>query len=98
MVENLGAVSALTGSLNGLNVTAIDSTVEKIAKSPVAAEQSANLSSLEKQLISNYVGLPLFELPSRIFTSKRASGFKPNLNQQFTTWGYPYWSVSTSSK
>ena len=92
------SISALSGSLNGLDVAAVQALVNKIVKSPDLAKQAKTLSALDHQLVSAHTGLPLFEIPSMIFTSKKLSKFKPTLNQQFATWGYPYWSVSTSSK
>ena len=93
-----GSISELTGSLNGLGVAAVTDLASKLGRNPESPTKSATLSALDKKLIANYVGLPVFELPSMLFTSKRCAGFKPSLNQQFTTWGYPYWSVSAVAK
>jgi hypothetical protein len=65
---------------------------------PDLAKQAATLSALDKELVASFAGLPVFELPSTFYTSKRASAFKPSMAQQFATWGYPYWSVSASAK
>lgn len=96
--HGFSSVSQLTGALNGLEAKEIQPLLSKLSKNPVAAEQAATLSELEKLLISNYVGLPLFELPRTVYCSKKLADYKPSLNQQFATWGYPYWSVSASGK
>jgi len=91
-------VAQLSGSLTGLNNGKLSAEIAGLAKITDTTKRAAALSQIERQLIANYAGLPLFELPSMIFTSKKLSKYQANIALQNLTWGYPFWSVSASSK
>jgi len=101
---NVGSIASVSGALTHIDDSKINALTGKLAKalatakSPDLAKQATILSALDKQLVAGFAGLPVFELPSTVYTSKKASEFKPSLALQFATWGYPYWSVSTSAK
>ena len=102
--HNVGSIASVAGALTHIDDSKIYVLTGKLAKalatakSPDLAKQASNLSALDKQLVETFAGLPVFELPSTIYMSKKASAFKPSMAQQFATWGYPYWSVSASGK
>ena len=101
---SVGSLESVSGALTHIDdskIIALNGKLAKAlaaAKSPDLAKQAATLSALDKELVASFAGLPVFELPSTFYTSKRASAFKPSMAQQFATWGYPYWSVSASAK
>jgi peptide/nickel transport system substrate-binding protein len=101
---SVGSIAGVAGALTHIDDSKINALTGKLAKtlatakSPDLAKQANTLSALDKQLVAGFAGLPVFELPGTVYTSKRASAFKPSMAQQFATWGYPYWSVSASAK
>lgn len=96
--QSLATAAALGGGLDGLSAKKLNSALTALGKEPDPAKRSGLLSALDQQLVASYAGLPLFELPSMIYTAKKLGEYQPNLGLQNLTWGYPFWSVSTASK
>lgn len=95
---NRTGLALAAGTLGGLKVAAVDSLVSKIAASDDIAAQGTSLKVLDKLLVTNYFGMPLFELPGVVVHSKKFASFAGNSSMTQVAVGYSNWSVSASGK
>ena len=92
------ALATATGSLSAFNSAETSSLVSKLLGAGDVSSQGASLKLLDRQLVTNHYGMPLFELPGVVAHSKKFTSFAGNSSMTQVTYGYSNWSVSASGK
>ena len=89
--ENVFAItsSAVFGYAN----TQVDAALKELALASDERGRGAALVKLDKLLVSDAYGMPLYEVPSLLVYADKIQGFVPSAYADSATWGYHNWVI-----
>jgi peptide/nickel transport system substrate-binding protein len=89
--ENVFAITSST--IFGYTSTPVDAALEELALASDERDRGAALAKLDKLLVADAYGMPLYEVPSLLVYADRIKGFVPSAYAVSATWGYQNWAV-----
>jgi peptide/nickel transport system substrate-binding protein len=94
--ENVFAITS--SAIFGYTSTAVDAALEQLALAEDERDRGAALAKLDKLLVADAYGMPLYEVPSLLVYADRIKGFVPSAFADSATWGYQNWVVEPASQ
>jgi peptide/nickel transport system substrate-binding protein len=89
--ENIFAITS--SAVFGYTSSPVDSALEELALASDERDRGAALVKLDKLLVADAYGMPLYEVPSLLVYADRIKGFVPSAYADSATWGYQNWAV-----
>ncbi|MFM2433618.1 MAG: hypothetical protein RI974_358 [Actinomycetota bacterium] len=89
--ENVFAITS--SAIFGYTSTPVDAALEELALASDERDRGAALAKLDKLLVADAYGMPLYEVPSLLVYADRIKGFVPSAYADSATWGYQNWAV-----
>lgn len=89
--ENVFAITS--SKVFGYTSTPVDAALEELALASDERDRGAALAKLDKLLVADAYGMPLYEVPSLLVYADRIKGFVPSAYADSATWGYQNWEV-----
>ena len=89
--ENVFAITS--SAIFGYTSTPVDAALEELALAADERDRGAALAKLDKLLVADAYGMPLYEVPSLLVYADRIKGFVPSAHADSATWGYQNWAV-----
>ena len=94
--ENVFSITS--SAVFGYTSTAVDVALEELALASDERDRGAALAKLDKLLVADAYGMPLYEVPSLLVYADRIKGFVPSAFADSATWGYQNWAVEPASQ
>ena len=94
--ENVFAITS--SAIFGYTSAAVDGALEELALADNQRDRGAALAKLDKLLVADAYGMPLYEVPSLLVYADRIEGFVPSAYADSATWGYQNWVVEPTPK
>lgn len=94
--ENVFAITS--SAIFGYTSASVDGALAELANAENETARGAALAKLDKLLVADAYGMPLYEVPSLLVYAKRITGFVSSPYADSATWGYQNWVVEPSSK
>ena len=94
--ENVFAITS--SAIFGYTSAAVDGALEELALADNQRDRGAALAKLDKLLVADAYGMPLYEVPSLLVYADRIEGFVPSAYADSATWGYQNWVVESTPK
>ena len=94
--ENVFAITS--SAIFGYTSAAVDGALEELALADNQRDRGAALAKLDKLLVADAYGMPLYEVPSLLVYAGRIEGFVPSAYADSATWGYQNWVVEPTPK
>ncbi len=94
--ENVFSITS--SAVFGYTSTAVDVALEELALASDERDRGAALAKLDKLLVADAYGMPLYEVPSLLVYADRIKGFVPSAFADSATWGYQNWAVEPTSQ
>jgi peptide/nickel transport system substrate-binding protein len=94
--ENVFAITS--SAIFGYTSPAVDAALEQLALASDERDRGAALAKLDKLLVADAYGMPLYEVPSLLVYTDRIRGFVPSAFADSATWGYQNWAVEPASQ
>ena len=94
--ENVFSITS--SAVFGYTSTAVDAALEELALASDERDRGAALAKLDKLLVADAYGMPLYEVPSLLVYADRIKGFVPGAFADSATWGYQNWVVEPKSQ
>jgi len=89
--ENVFAITS--SAVFGYTSALVDGALEELALAADERDRGAALAKLDKLLVADAYGMPLYEVPSLLVYADRIKGFVPSAYADSATWGYQNWAV-----
>lgn len=89
--ENVFAITS--SAVFGYTSDLVDGALEELALAADERDRGAALAKLDKLLVADAYGMPLYEVPSLLVYADRIKGFVPSAYADSATWGYQNWAV-----
>jgi peptide/nickel transport system substrate-binding protein len=89
--ENVFAITS--SAVFGYTSSPVDAALEELALASDERDRGAALVKLDKLLVADAYGMPLYEVPSLLVYADRIKGFVPSAYADSATWGYQNWAV-----
>ena len=89
--ENVFAITS--SAVFGYTSALVDGVLEELALAADERDRGAALAKLDKLLVADAYGMPLYEVPSLLVYADRIKGFVPSAYADSATWGYQNWAV-----
>ncbi len=89
--ENVFAITS--SKVFGYTSKPVDAALEELALASDERDRGAALAKLDKLLVADAYGMPLYEVPSLLVYADRIKGFVPSAYADSATWGYQNWVV-----
>lgn len=89
--ENVFAITS--SAVFGYSSDLVDAALEELALASDERDRGAALAKLDKLLVADAYGMPLYEVPSLLVYADRIKGFVPSAFADSATWGYQNWAV-----
>jgi len=94
--ENVFAITS--SAVFGYTSAAVDAALQQLALAADERGRGAALAKLDKLLVADAYGMPLYEVPSLLVYADRIKGFVPSAFADSATWGYQNWVVEPKSQ
>ena len=94
--ENVFAITS--SAVFGYSSDLVDAALEELALASDERDRGAALAKLDKLLVADAYGMPLYEVPSLLVYADRIKGFVPSAFADSATWGYQNWAVEPAAQ
>ncbi len=94
--ENVFAITS--SAIFGYSSDLVDAALEELALASDERDRGAALAKLDKLLVADAYGMPLYEVPSLLVYADRIKGFVPSAFADSATWGYQNWTVEPAAQ
>lgn len=94
--ENVFAITS--SAIFGYSSDLVDAALEELALASDERDRGAALAKLDKLLVADAYGMPLYEVPSLLVYADRIKGFVPSAFADSATWGYQNWAVEPAAQ
>jgi peptide/nickel transport system substrate-binding protein len=94
--ENVFAITS--SAIFGYSSDLVDAALEELALASDERDRGAALAKLDKLLVADAYGMPLYEVPSLLVYADKIKGFVPSAFADSATWGYQNWTVEPASQ
>lgn len=94
--ENVFAITS--SAVFGYTSASVDDALEELALAADERGRGAALAKLDKLLVADGYGMPLYEVPSLLVYADRIKGFVPSAYADSATWGYQNWVVEPAAQ
>ena len=94
--ENVFAITS--SAIFGYSSDLVDAALEELALASDERDRGAALAKLDKLLVSDAYGMPLYEVPSLLVYADKIKGFVPSAFADSATWGYQNWTVEPAAQ
>ena len=94
--ENVFAITS--SAVFGYSSDLADAALEELAIASDERDRGAALAKLDKLLVADAYGMPLYEVPSLLVYADRIKGYVPSAFADSATWGYQNWTVEPAAQ
>ena len=94
--ENVFAITS--SAIFGYSSDLVDAALAELALASDERDRGAALAKLDKLLVADAYGMPLYEVPSLLVYADRIKGFVPSAFADSATWGYQNWAVEPAAQ
>ena len=94
--ENVFAITS--SAIFGYSSDLADAALEELALASDERDRGAALAKLDKLLVADAYGMPLYEVPSLLVYADRIKGYVPSAFADSATWGYQNWTVEPAAQ
>ena len=94
--ENVFAITS--SAIFGYSSDLVDAALEELALASDERDRGAALAKLDKLLVADAYGMPLYEVPSLLVYADKIKGFVPSAFADSATWGYQNWTVEPAAQ
>ncbi len=94
--ENIFAITS--SAVFGYSSDLADAALEELALASDERDRGAALAKLDKLLVADAYGMPLYEVPSLLVYADRIKGYVPSAFADSATWGYQNWTVEPAAQ